>query len=103
MKIILTLILAMLITGCATRPVKEPQILVKYKYVVTSIPSEMLEIPVPVRELDLSTATDQDAARWIISSEKRSLELEAKLKAIKSYLVDRLKNLSIPPEDLINY
>ena len=101
MKKLLT-ILAICLAGCATTdPVVDKGVVVRYKYVVTTIPDEMLSIPPPVYMLDLSTATDKDAALWLVESEKRSLVIEGKLSAIKLYLQRKAKELNVPEADLI--
>ena len=102
MKKLLILMMAISLSACELFPVKPDQpVLVKYKYIVNTIPEEMLSIPTAVPDLDLSVATDKDAAKWMIDSESRYQTIEKKLEAVKTYQDDKIKNLSVPAEDVI--
>lgn len=99
------LILSLLIcfAGCASldqQKVDQP-VVIKYKYVISTIPEEMLEIPEPEKRLDTSTATDKQAAQWMIIWERRYQEIERRLKMIGAYQARKLRELSLPPEDVI--
>jgi hypothetical protein len=99
-KLFLISIMAIL-AGCATAPEPvQPTAVIKYKYIVTTVPASMLTVPDAVPPIDLSTATDKDAGNWILDSEARTEVLEEKLKAIKSYLDNKVKTLNLPPEDV---
>lgn len=100
MKALLILVLASVLQGCA--PFKTvPETIIKYKYVVITAPEEHLKIPAQIAPLDTKTATDKDAGNWILDTERRSLELEAKLKRIKELQDRRLKELeSLPKADV---
>lgn len=101
MKKLMIIVALLTLSGC-TWPVKPDQsTVVKYKYIVNTIPEEMLTVPSPTYKIDSVSATDKDASKWMIDSEKRYQEIEKKLKAIKTYQDDKLKNLKVPPEDLI--
>jgi len=85
MKTILTILSCLILVGCGSSPkAPEPTQVIKYKYVVYSVPNELLAIPSQVKKLDPLKATDKDVGLWILDSEKRSFEMEKKLKAIKS-------------------
>ena len=102
MNKLIIFILTIFLTGCVTFSKKPDQeLIVKYKYIVTEIPAELLVIPAPMYKINPKTATDKDAAQWLIDSEKRFLEIEKKLQAIKAYLDKKLKELNIPENDLI--
>jgi hypothetical protein len=102
MKKLLILMMAISLSACELFPVKPDQpVVVKYKYIVNTIPEEMLSIPTAVPDLDLSVATDKDAAKWMIDSESRYQTIEKKLEAVKTYQDDKIKNLSVPAEDVI--
>ena len=102
MKKLLIIMMAISLSACELFPVKPDQpVVVKYKYVVNTIPDEMLSIPAAVPDLDLSVATDKDAAKWMIDSEQRAQAVEKKLKAVKLYQDDKIKNLKVPVEDVI--
>jgi hypothetical protein len=91
-----------MLAGCQfIRPDVDQPVAVKYKYVVTEIPQTMLVIPEQTRNIDVNTATDKDAAKWIIESENRARIIEKQLKAIRDYQTDKLKSLTFPPEDII--
>ena len=101
-KLLLFLMLGISLSACDLMPVKPDQpVAVKYKYIVNTIPAEMLTVPANIPDLDLSVATDKDAAKWMIDSEQRSQEIEKKLKAVKTYQDDKIKNLTVPAEDVI--
>lgn len=100
----LILILAMLVlAGCAstgtTIPI-EPTTVLHYKYIVTTVPAEMLIVPPPVPNIDLTTATDKDVAAWMLDGEQRTEGLEDRLKAVKTYLDNKIKTLNLPPDDV---
>lgn len=101
-SLLIALVPLFLLAGCETNPIKpEEKIVTKYKYVVTTIPEEMLEVPKPVPNIDTKTSTDKDAALWLVEKEKRTQELEKKLRAVKSYQDRKLKELTVPKEDII--
>lgn len=98
----LILFLAILLTGCATdKQLVDQTVAIKYKYVVMTIPEEMLEMPETESFLDTATASDKDAAIWMIDWERRYQEIERRLKMIKTYQERRLRELTLPPEDVI--
>lgn len=103
MKKLLILTLILLLTGCSTFPTVQPEasVVVKYKYVVTEIPAELMSVPDPMYQLNLETATDKDAATWLVDSERRAKIIEERLKSIKLYQDNRIKSLNYPPEDII--
>lgn len=103
--ILVALIVASTLTGCASWFKKEetppPVVATKLKYVVVTIPNEMLEIPGPESRLDTGVATDKETARWMNDWERRYQEVERRLKKIKEYQDKKLQELKIPPEDVI--
>lgn len=103
MRTIIALCTVALLSGCALfqQQKQEQPVAIKYKYVVMTVPEEMLEVPPVERKLDTTTATDKDAAKWMIDWERRYQEIERRLKMIKSYQDRRLKELTLPPEDVI--
>jgi hypothetical protein len=103
MRTIIALCTVALLSGCALlqQQKQEQPVVIKYKYVVMTVPEEMLEVPPVERKLDTTTATDKDAAKWMVDWERRYQEIERRLKMIKSYQDRRLKELTLPPEDVI--
>ena len=102
MKKLLVLLMALSLTGCASWLCKEPTQVVKYKYIVSTVPDDLLAIPDPMYKIDPTTATDKAAGLWMTDSERRSLELEKKLKQIKALQAKQLEDLKkLPPEDVI--
>jgi len=94
--------LAALLVGCAnTKQLVDQSVVVKYKYIVMLIPEEMLTIPDLERKLDTMIATDKDAAKWMIDWERRYQEIEKRLRTVKEYQDRRLRELTLPPEDVI--
>ena len=90
-----------LLTGCPTMPKVDVPVAVKYKYVITTIPEDLLVMPPPTYKIDPKTATDKEMAKWMSDSEQRYLEIEKRLKIAKEYQANKLKNLKIPTEDII--
>lgn len=102
MRTLITLSLALMLAGCASFGQKTEQpVAIKYKYIVMTVPEEMLTVPEVEKRLDTKSATDKDAAKWMIDWERRYQEIERRLKMIKSYQDRRLKELTLPPEDVI--
>jgi uncharacterized protein YcfL len=84
MKTLLSIFSCLILVGCGSTPkAPEPTQVIKFKYVMYSIPNELLSIPSQVTRLDPLKATDKDVSLWILDSEKRSIEMEKKLKTIK--------------------
>lgn len=80
------------LAGCTAPPVDvKPKVVVEYKYVTKAIPRELLELPVNVPAIDVSTATDKDIAFWLLEKEGRSVEIESKLTKIKSFYEEDTK------------
>ena len=99
MKKIILLALCFSLSACfPVRPSEDKSVVTKYKYIVIDVPEQMTSIPDSVTPIDVQTATDKDAALWIINSEKRSQTMEKQLKAIRQYQTDRIKSLN--EEDL---
>lgn len=108
MKLSLLLLLAMsLLAGCDGLNIRpESGVVVRTKYVVTTIPDELLTLPPPTPALTAPRdRTDKEAAIWMIESEKRYLEIEKRLAEIKRYQANKLeelkKQLQVKPEDLV--
>jgi hypothetical protein len=102
MKTLIAICAIALLSGCATqKQLVDQTVAIKYKYVVMTVPEEMLAVPDIERKLDPTTATDKDAAKWMIDWERRYQEIEKRLKTIKTYQDRRLKELTLPPEDVI--
>ncbi len=102
MKKLIALLLVAVLAGCATqKQLVDQTVAIKYKYVVMLVPEEMLAIPEVERKLDTTIATDKDAAKWMVDWERRYQEIERRLKTIKTYQDRRLKELTLPPEDVI--
>jgi len=91
-----------LLAGCGTAPTDPvvPPAVIHYKYIVTTVPASMLTLPAPVPPLNTQTATDKDASIWILDNEQRTEALEDQLKAIQTYLSNKIKNLNLPPADV---
>lgn len=102
MKFILALILSASLVGCGgTMPV-EPNTVVKFKYIVNTIPEELLTIPAPIPNINPATDDDNTVGLWLLDGEKRALEIEGKLKSIKKLQADRLEEVKkLPPDDVI--
>ena len=106
-NLVLLPILAFVLSSCAwlNGSIKPEQpVAVSYKYVISLIPDDLMKIPNPVYKIDPKTSTDKDAARWMLESEQRALNLEQQLNAIKKYQDDKIKSileLKIDKNDII--
>lgn len=102
MKTSLIITICLLMMGCSSITKKEsPTQIVKYKYIAYTVPSELLTIPTPITRIDPKRVTDKDIGIWIIDSERRSIELEKRLKAIKTLQEKQLRDLKkINSEDV---
>jgi hypothetical protein len=98
-KLLLTLALAL--GGCAAPVVPVQNVAIHYKYIVNTIPPELLAVPPVPAPLNLDTATDKDLVDWLTDSEERSQTMETQLKTIKTYQADKITNLKVPAEDVI--
>ena len=99
---ILSFVFVLLLAGCEAIPTRDGPLLVKYKYVVISIPDELLELPSPMYKIDPDKATDKDTGLWITDSERRALELEKRLKKIREYQKRQLEEVNkLPQPDVI--
>lgn len=102
MKHILVPLLVLSIAGCAIDEVKvDAPAVIKYKYVINTVPDEMLVKPDPIPRIDPAVATDKDAANWMLESEKRYMIIEKRFDAVKQYLQEKIMNFKIPAEDVI--
>jgi PBP1b-binding outer membrane lipoprotein LpoB len=105
-KLLFAAVISVFLVGCNHMPqVPEASVVTKYKYVVVTVPQDLLTIPSQVSPIDPKTATDKDAAKWMLDSEARYIEIEKRLKSVKAYLDNKLKelqiDLKIPKEDVI--
>lgn len=105
-KLITAVAITFFLVGCNHIPqVPETSVVTKYKYVVVTVPQDLLTVPPQITPIDAKTATDKDAAKWMLDSEARYLEIEKRLKSVKTYLDNKMKelqdDLKIPKEDVI--
>ena len=104
-KILIGILLFATLAGCALFGPKtqlvDQNTAIKYKYVIITIPDEMIEIPASERRLDTSVATDKETAKWMSDWERRYQDVEKRLKTVKSYQDRKIKELNIPTEDII--
>jgi hypothetical protein len=105
MNKLLTCMLVVMLSGCSlftTKPSVERVEVIRYKYVVKTLPPQLLTIPARVPMIDVQTATDRDLANWIVVSEQRSLLLEQNIGSIKALYDKQLEYIrTLAPEDVI--
>lgn len=107
MRYILASLLALVLVGCGTTQPPKPEVitLTKYKYVIVSVPDDVLYVPDFIPTPDSKTATDAEIATWILDKEGRAQSMEKIINAAKKYATDRLellrKNKEIKEEDII--
>jgi len=99
---LLALTFTLLLVGCQSMPAKDSPIFVKYKYIVMSVPDDLLEIPPPTYKIDPATVTDRDTGVWMVDSERRAIELEKKLRKIREYLkIQQAEVAKLPEPDVV--
>lgn len=103
MKNALLLVLALSLSGCSAlfKPEVAQPVAIKYKYVITTVPSSMFEVPAPMYKIDVEKATDEEASQWMIDSEKRAQEIERRLLKVKEFIDLKIKSMKLLPEDVI--
>ena len=98
----LMLVMSIGLVGCDTMPKRDQPVLIKYKYIINTIPADMLDIPAPITPVDSKIADDLAVGNWMIDSEKRVLEIEGKLKSVKKLQDQRLEDAKkLPKDDVI--
>ncbi len=81
MKLLTTLALALLLTGCfETVPKKE--IVIEYEYIVRRASPELKMLPPQPQAIDPTKANQLDLADWIVANEARMLRLEAIIESL---------------------
>jgi PBP1b-binding outer membrane lipoprotein LpoB len=91
MKAYLIILLSSLIlTGCfETAQVKQERVVVKqYEFVVSIPPAELLTPPTQVAPIDIDSAKQSDAAKWILDNEERMRGFEDRLIGISKFFVN---------------
>jgi hypothetical protein len=102
MRLLLPIILAGLLSACGhTRDVVKPEtVMVKQiEYVVKIPPKELLEIPAPVKDIDVDTAKQSDVARWLLANEERMKQLETMIIGIAKFFKTEQDKLSKQAEE----
>jgi hypothetical protein len=90
------------LAGCDTMAKRDQNIIIKYKYIVNVIPGDLLAIPTRPIKVDPAIDTDETIATWLLDGEKRALQIEGSLKAIKTLQDQRLEELKkLPADDVI--
>ena len=105
MKTIIIMLAMLPLAGCASwfrceTPVDKPPV-IQYKYIVNQVPEDLLTIPPMVAPIDTTVSSDKDAALWIADRERRTQELEKRLRAVKEFQDNRLKTINIPADIII--
>lgn len=95
MKLLITLLLAISLLGCAAwKPEKiEPLVVVQHEYILRIPPAEVMLLPPEVPQLDVDKAEQGDVAKWLYLYKDRMLALEGKLREVAKFLVDEQSKL----------
>ena len=93
----MTLSASLILSGCGLFKQPKPELVVadRVEYVVKIPPAESMELPPPVKPINVDSSMQSNAAQWIIDNEARILSLENKLKSIASFFKveqDKLKD-----------
>jgi hypothetical protein len=102
MRLLLPIILAGLLSACGhTRDVVKPEtVMVKQiEYVIKIPPKELLEIPTPVKDIDVDTAKQSDVARWLLANEERMKQLENMIIGIAKFFKTEQDKLNKQAEE----
>jgi hypothetical protein len=95
------LIMALVLAGCCTNPIipTEPKIVKEVSYVVRIPPKESLELPAAIPKVDVSKATQADAANFILSQAEQITTLTNKLINIAKFLSEEQAKLDLKARD----
>lgn len=102
MKALFIITTAVLLTACAhtSESVKPETITVKQiEYVIKIPPKELLQIPPPVKDIDVDGAKQSDVARWILANEERTRQLENLILAIATFFKNEQDKLAKQAEE----
>ena len=78
----------LLLAGCATTKPQEPIVITKTETITRLPPASLLELPPKVEPIDARTATQADAARYLIDLYNRMVKLENQLIGISQFFRD---------------
>lgn len=93
------LLVALFLTGCIfTNPIvpTEPKVVKEVNYVIKVPPKESLDIPVPVKKVDVDSpnVSQADVATYIVNLYKQNLDLTNKLVSISKFFNDEQQKLN---------
>jgi len=91
--------ISLLLSGCVFD--NAPGIIVKDKLIIIAPPAEMTSIPPKVAPLNVTNATDQQAAAWLYDQANRTEQIENKLRALEAFINEKIEGLikDKKPED----
>jgi len=95
------LILALFLAGCCTNPIipTEPRLIKEVSYVVRIPPKETIELPAPIPKVDVSKATQADAAKFILDQASQITTLTNKLISVAKFLSEEQSKLDVKAKD----
>ena len=102
MKKILTLSSVLFLAACQTNPAVDTKVVTQYKYIIVTVPSEMMVLP-PSPKVPDENVTDKEVAQYMLDLYEKSGILESQILAIKDYQDKRIVSVkkTIKPEDII--
>lgn len=85
----------LLLAGCNTTKLTptEPKVIKEVSYVVRIPSKEMISLPAQIEKIDVDTATQADAAKFITQQAIMIEDLNSKLISIAKFLVDEQSKL----------
>lgn len=105
-KLLIILALALNLAGCATTDVKPVAgEVVRYKYIINTLPVQLFMLPEQVPKLNTQTMNNEDIEKWMFDNEIRAVDIQERLRKLKTLqeqkIADTKKKLNVPPEDII--
>jgi hypothetical protein len=82
MKTIATLILMLMLSGCATDAFVRKEVVIQKEYVIRKATDQQKVLPPFPTPLNIETADQLALAQWIVDNEKRQLDLESIIKRL---------------------
>ena len=85
----LILVCILFLSACGHTPVKpEPPVVKEIRYIVKLPPAESLQFPAKVEKIDVDTASQAEASKWVIDKEEYTRALENKIISIGKFFKD---------------
>lgn len=86
MKVVTTILLSLVLSGCAiTDAFVRKEVVVETQYVVRKATDQQKMLPAQPSPIDVNTADQSALAEWIVQSERRMMDLESIIKRLVEF------------------